>query len=175
MIKALILDVDGVLSDGGVILDNAGGEAKRFHVQDGVGIKLAQEAGWRVLFLTARNSPPALRRADEMGAECALGVANKEKFLEDWFSRHGIGWEEAAYVGDDLQDLTALRRVGYPISPANGVREVREAARHVTGRPGGEGAVREAVEWLLEEFGIRDRTVQGFLERRGGFAVGKDS
>ena len=119
VIKALILDVDGVLSDGGIILDNAGGEAKRFNVHDGVGIKLAQEAGWRVLFLTARNSPPALRRADEMGAECALGVAHKEQFLRIWLAEREIDWDEVAYVGDDLQDLLPMQRVGSHRSPPN--------------------------------------------------------
>lgn len=174
MIKALILDVDGVLSDGGIILDSEGGEAKRFNVHDGVGIKLAQEAGWRVLFLTARNSPPALRRAEEMGAECALGVANKEQFLTEWLAGQNLGWGEVAYMGDDLQDLLPLRRVGYPITVANGVREVREVARHVTERRGGDGAVREAVEWLLDEFGVREETVKRFTERRGGFSVGNE-
>jgi len=162
------------LSDGGIILDSSGGEAKRFNVHDGVGIKLAQEAGWRVLFLTARNSPPARKRAQEMGAECALGVANKEQFLAEWLAGHDMGWDEVAYVGDDLQDLLPLRRVGYPITVANGVREVREIARHVTRLKGGEGAVREAVEWLLDEFGVREKTVKRFVERRGGFSVGNE-
>ncbi len=174
MIKALVLDVDGVLSDGGIILDSEGGEAKRFNVHDGVGIKLAQEAGWKVLFLTARNSPPALRRAEEMGVECALGVANKEQFLTEWLAGQNLGWGEVAYMGDDLQDLLPLRRVGYPITVANGVREVREVARHVTERRGGDGAVREAVEWLLDEFGVREETVKRFTERQGGFSVGNE-
>ena len=175
MIRALVLDVDGVLSDGGVILDAGDGEAKRFHVHDGVGIKLAQTAGWRVLFLTARNSPPARRRAEELQAEYALGVAEKAGFLEGWLEEAGIDWSEVAYVGDDLQDLKSLRRVGWPIAVANAVAEVREAVRHVTRLPGGHGAVREAVEWLLDEHGIREETVASFVSRREGFAVGTDS
>jgi 3-deoxy-D-manno-octulosonate 8-phosphate phosphatase (KDO 8-P phosphatase) len=136
--------------------------------------KIRPEAGWKVLFLTARNSPPARRRAEEMGAECALGVGNKEQFLVEWLAGHGLDWDEIAYIGDDLQDLLPLRRVGYPITVANGVREVREVVRHVTRLRGGEGAVREAVEWLLDEFGIREETVQRFVERKGGFSVGTE-
>jgi 3-deoxy-D-manno-octulosonate 8-phosphate phosphatase (KDO 8-P phosphatase) len=170
----LVLDVDGVLSDGGVILHSGQGEAKRFHVRDGVGIKLAQVAGWRVLFLTARNSPPAERRAEELDAECALGVPVKESFLERWLDASSIPWDDVAFVGDDLQDLGTLRRAGWPIAVADAVAEVREAARYVTRLAGGEGAVREAVEWLLDQEGIREKTIEAFLSRREGFSVGTD-
>jgi 3-deoxy-D-manno-octulosonate 8-phosphate phosphatase (KDO 8-P phosphatase) len=171
-IRALILDVDGVLTDGGVILDEAGREWKRFHTRDGVGIKLAQQAGIRVLFLTARGSQPARRRAEELKAEWAIGVARKESFLEAWLAEAGIDWTETAYVGDDLHDLGAMSRVGRPIAVADAAREIREVACHVTSLPGGSGAVREAVEWLLEEAGIREATVKAFVKRTEGFGVG---
>jgi 3-deoxy-D-manno-octulosonate 8-phosphate phosphatase (KDO 8-P phosphatase) len=174
VVRALILDVDGVLTDGGVILDGDGGEVKRFHARDGVGVKLALTAGWRVLFLTARNSPPARRRAAELGAEWAIGVADKARFLEAWLAEAGIDWAETAYVGDDLQDLGALRRAGFPIAVADAVAEVRAAARLVTDLPGGSGAVREAVETLLDLQGIREETVRAFLGRVEGFSVGKE-
>jgi len=170
--RALVLDVDGVLTDGGILLDGDAGEMKRFHVHDGMGIRLAQEAGWPVLFLTARHSPPARRRAEELGASWALGVAKKDAFLEAWLAREGIAWEEVAFVGDDLQDLAVLRRVGWPIAVANAVVEVKAAARHVTGREGGTGAVREAVEWLLEQAGIREKILASFLAGDRGFSVG---
>jgi 3-deoxy-D-manno-octulosonate 8-phosphate phosphatase (KDO 8-P phosphatase) len=171
-IRALILDVDGVLTDGGILLDEDGKEMKRFHTRDGVGIKLAQQAGMRVLFLTARGSQPARRRAEELKAEWAIGVARKEAFLEAWLAEAGIDWAETAYLGDDLQDLGAMRRVGRPIAVADAAREIREIARHVTELPGGRGAVREAVEWLLEEAGIRETTVNAFVERTEGFGIG---
>jgi YrbI family 3-deoxy-D-manno-octulosonate 8-phosphate phosphatase len=174
VIRALVLDVDGVLTDGGVILDGGEGETKRFHARDGVGIKLAQTAGWRVLFLTARHSPPARRRAEELGAEWAMGVAAKESFLERWLGEAEIPWSDVAFVGDDLQDLAALRRVGWPIAVADAALEVRTAARHVTALPGGAGAVREAVEWLLEREGRREATVEAFLARTDGFGVGRE-
>jgi 3-deoxy-D-manno-octulosonate 8-phosphate phosphatase (KDO 8-P phosphatase) len=174
MVRALVLDVDGVLTDGGVILDGGDGEVKRFHARDGVGVKLALTAGWRVLFLTARRSPPARRRATELGAEWAIGIAHKERFLETWLADAGIGWDEVAYVGDDLQDLGALRRVGFPIAVADAAAEVRSAARMVTDLPGGSGAVREAVERLLDLHGIREETVRAFLAAAEGFSVGRE-
>lgn len=172
MIRALILDVDGVLSDGGIILDAGEGEQKRFHARDGVGIKLAMHAGWRVLFCTARASAPARRRAVELGAEWAIGVARKDVFLEEWLDKAGIAWSEAAYVGDDLQDLLVMRRVGWPVAVMDAAEEVRTAARYVTRVPGGHGAVRDAVEHLLEAQGLLDEAKQAFLDRATGFAVG---
>jgi len=172
MIRCLVLDVDGVLTDGGIILDAAGGESKRFHARDGVGIKLALHAGWRVLFLTARASEPARRRAEELGAEWVIGVGHKERFLETWLADAGIAWGETAFVGDDLQDLGCLRRVGWPIAVADACPEVVEAARRVTDLAGGAGAVREAVEWLLDEAGVREEAVIAFLARSEGFSVG---
>ena len=169
---AVVLDVDGVLTDGGISLDGGTGEIKRFHAQDGVGIKLAQMVGWAVMFLTARHSLPARRRAEELGAEWAVGVARKDLFLETWLPRRRLGFENVAYVGDDLPDLALLRRVGWPVAVANAVEEVKAVARYVTVRRGGEGAVREAIEWLLEDQGLRGRAVEAFLARAEGFAVG---
>ncbi len=173
MIQALVLDVDGVLTDGGIILDGGEGEWKRFHARDGVGIKLAQTAGADVLFLTARSSPPARRRARELGAFYAVGVKHKESFLETWLAERDIAWNRVAMVGDDLQDLGVLRRVGTPIAVADACHEVRKAAKYVTRVPGGAGAVRDAVEWLLDEAGIRIRTVQAFLNQETGFGFGE--
>lgn len=172
MIRALVLDVDGVLSDGGVILDAGEGEAKRFHSRDGVGIKLGLLAGWKVLFLTARASQPARRRAEELGAEWAIGIHQKERFLDSWLAERRIAWEETAYVGDDLQDLAVLRRVGWPVAVADAVPEVREVARYVTRVPGGSGAVRDAAEWLLDQEGLREKTVAAFVSATEGFGVG---
>lgn len=174
MIRALVLDVDGVLSDGGVILDAGDGEAKRFHSRDGVGIRLAQLAGWKVLFLTARRSQPARRRAEELGAEWAIGIPHKERYLDAWLAERGIGWEETAYVGDDLQDLAVLRRVGRPVAVADAVPELKEIACYVTRIPGGSGAVRDAVEWLLEQEGLREKTVAAFVAAVEGFGVGRE-
>ncbi len=171
-VRALVLDVDGVLTDGGIILGAEGSDLKRFHARDGVGVKLALMAGWKVLFLTARASGAARRRAEELGAEWAIGVARKDRFLDRWLGERGIAWEETAYVADDLPDLGCLRRVGWPVAVADAAAEVRDAARYVTLLPGGAGAVREAAEWLLEREGLREDTVERFTTREEGFAVG---
>ena len=172
MLKAVVLDVDGVLTDGGIILDSGGRDAKRFHARDGVGIKLAMTAGWRVLFLTARGSVAAKMRASELGAEWAIGISRKDLFLEDWLADAGLDWAEVAYMGDDLPDLPVLRRVGWPLAVADAAAEVRAAARHVTTLPGGAGAVREAVEWLLDQENRRAEIIEAFVSRTEGFAVG---
>ena len=114
-------------------------------------------------------SGPIEERMRQAGAP-----SQSTQFLTEWLAGHGLDWKELAYIGDDLQDLLPLRRVGYPITVANGVREVRDVVRHVTRLRGGEGAVREAVEWLLDEFGIREETVKRFVERKGGFYVGNE-
>ena len=173
MIRALVLDVDGVLTDGGLYLDGTG-EMKRFSARDGVAIKLAQAGGWRVLFLSARESPAARQRAQELGAEWATGVGNKETFLETGLAEAKIPWGDVAFVGDDLPDLKSMRRVGWPVAPKDAAIEVRDVARYVTNVNGGAGAVRDAVEWLLDQEGKRAEAMRIFLERREGFSVGRE-
>jgi len=171
VIRALVLDVDGVLTDGGLYLDGSG-EMKRFNARDGVAIKLAQAGGWRVLFLSARESKAARQRAMELEAEWATGVGNKDRFLETWLSEAGIGWGDVAFMGDDLPDLKSMRRVGWPVAPKDAADEVREMARYVTRVNGGDGAVRDAVEWLLDQEGKRAEAISTFMERPQGFSVG---
>jgi 3-deoxy-D-manno-octulosonate 8-phosphate phosphatase (KDO 8-P phosphatase) len=171
VIRALVLDVDGVLTDGGLYLDGSG-EMKRFSARDGVAIKLAQTGGWRVLFLSARESKSARQRAEELGAEWATGVGKKDVFLETWLADANIAWSEVAFMGDDLPDLKSMRRAGWPVAPKDAANEVREAARYVTRVNGGEGAVRDAVEWLLDQEGKRKEVIQTFMERPEGFSVG---
>lgn len=171
--KALVLDVDGVLTDGGIFLDDDGRELKRFHARDGVGIQLAKHAGWKVLFCTARESQPARRRAEELGAQWAIGVSQKDQFLEEWLGKRDISWSDVAYVGDDLQDLCVLEKVGWPIAVGDAALEVKAAAKYVTQLDGGRGAVRDAVEWLLTKHGVKAEAIHAFLNRKKGFAVGK--
>ena len=173
MIRAFVLDVDGVLTDGGLFLDGTG-EMKRFSARDGVGIKLAQAGGWRVLFLSARESKAAAQRAQELGAEWATGVGNKEVFLEAWLETARIEWSDVAFMGDDLPDLKSMRRAGWPVAPKDAANEVREAARYITRVKGGDGGVRDAVEWLLDQEGKRAEAMRTFMERPEGFSVGRE-
>lgn len=150
-LKMLILDVDGVLTDGTIILSDSGDEVKHFHVQDGMGITLAQAAGLRVGILTGRSSKVVERRAKELKIEDVVqGSGNKGQDLDVLLAKYSISCDEIAYIGDDIPDLPVMRRVSMPIAVANARPEVKEACIHVTTERGGNGAVREAIDWLLE-------------------------
>ena len=150
-VKVIVLDVDGVLTDGGVYYDGAGRELMRFDIKDGQGIKMARDAGLTVVIMTGRGSPALSQRAGELGLEIVLQrVSDKTAALESLLKDRGWRAEEVAYVGDDLPDLPAMRRVGLSIAVADAVSEVRETAGYITRRPGGRGAVREAIEFILK-------------------------
>lgn len=162
VLRLLVLDVDGVLTDGALYLDERGGEIKRFHVRDGLGIKAAREAGIEVAVLTSRSSRAVTMRMAEVGVTLVTQkAADKLAGLEALLERAGVAANQAAYMGDDLQDLPAMRRCAYKLAPADAAAEVRQAADHVTDRPGGHGAVREAVEHLLKGRG----QWESFLQR----------
>jgi len=150
-LKMLILDVDGVLTDGGIILIGQDTEAKRFDVQDGMGIALARAAGLTVAILTSRKSDVVQRRAKELGIdEVIQGMSNKREGLDFLLNKFGIEASQAAYIGDDLQDIPVMIRIGMPIAVQNAVQAVKDRSVYITNASGGHGAVREAVEWLLE-------------------------
>jgi YrbI family 3-deoxy-D-manno-octulosonate 8-phosphate phosphatase len=163
-IKLLVCDVDGVLTDGGIFLDNAGMEAKRFSVLDGAGCALARHGGLAIAWITARSSELVALRAKECRvAWLKQGRQNKWPALEEICRESGIPPEATAFVGDDLVDLPVLQRVGLAIAVANAVPEVKRAAHAVTRRSGGHGAVREAIETLLKHQGRWRSAVVGFL------------
>lgn len=150
-LRMLILDVDGVLTDGGIILIGPDLEAKRFDVQDGMGIRLARAAGLKVAIITSRDSAVVQRRAMELGIDDVIqGMSNKVDALGTLLDKHGITRWQVAYVGDDLQDIPIMNQVGLPIAVQNAVQLVKDHSVCVTSALGGHGAVREAVEWLLE-------------------------
>jgi 3-deoxy-D-manno-octulosonate 8-phosphate phosphatase (KDO 8-P phosphatase) len=162
--RILFLDVDGTLTDGGIIL-GVHEDIRRFHAHDGVGIRLATLAGIEVIFLSARECVAAERRARELGVKSVLGAARKDEHVRTLCAEAGVTPAEAAFVGDDLQDLPALRIVGRSIAVGDAVADVRDACHHVTRAFGGRGAVREAVEWILKEEGRWESTLAAFLER----------
>ena len=165
-IKMLLLDVDGVMTDGGIFLGPDSVELKRFHSQDGVGIALAKAAGLLVGVITARDSEGVRRRAKELAIdEVQQGISNKEKSYQAILLKHGLKDEEIAYVGDDLVDIPILKRAGLSICVANGTEETREVSHYVTKKKGGDGAVREVVEMLLDGMGKRKSVIDAFLSR----------
>jgi 3-deoxy-D-manno-octulosonate 8-phosphate phosphatase (KDO 8-P phosphatase) len=153
-IKLLILDVDGVLTNGGLPYEADGNEIKVFHVQDGSAIKRWRAAGGLVAIISGRQSPAIISRAKDLGiAHVEQGVADKLPVFEEICAMTGVDAENAAVIGDDLLDLAPMGRCGYSIAVANAVAEVKRAASYVTRRRGGEGAVAEAIERLLRRNG----------------------
>ena len=145
------MDVDGILNDGTIWIDDQGREMKGFSIYDGHGIRLLQEAGLEVGLLSGRASNAVALRAKELGIrEVHQGVRNKIKVYEELIARHELSDNEVAYMGDDLIDLPILKRVGLSISVPNAVPSVIKSAEWVTRKKGGEGAVREVTDLLLE-------------------------
>jgi 3-deoxy-D-manno-octulosonate 8-phosphate phosphatase (KDO 8-P phosphatase) len=150
-IRLLVLDVDGVLTDGGLFVSASGEEAKRFHVHDGLALVAARKAGLQIAILSARASAAVTRRMTELGVgEVHQGVTDKAAALDALRERLGLAVGEVAMMGDDLPDLPAMACAGLALAPANAAAEVKRAAHWVARRGGGDGAVREAVEMLLK-------------------------
>jgi 3-deoxy-D-manno-octulosonate 8-phosphate phosphatase (KDO 8-P phosphatase) len=153
-IELLLLDVDGVLTDGSVVYADDGTELKRFHVRDGSGLKLWHAAGKRSAIVSGRKSAAVERRASELGIRPVLqGRDDKLAALAEVLAETGLAPEQVCAVGDDLPDLPVLRRCGLAVAVADGCPEVREACHYATIAAGGRGAVREAIEWLLKAQG----------------------
>ncbi|MBQ9104559.1 MAG: HAD hydrolase family protein [Mailhella sp.] len=149
-IRFLVLDVDGVCTDGKLYFQENGHPIKCFHAQDGIGIKTALYAGLGVGIITGRNDPCVLARMSQLGVtEYHAGFEAKLPKLEAICRKYSLKMEEIAYVGDDWIDLDPMRSVGMPIAVANAVAQVKKEARYITAARGGEGAVREAIEFLL--------------------------
>jgi 3-deoxy-D-manno-octulosonate 8-phosphate phosphatase (KDO 8-P phosphatase) len=153
-IRLLLLDVDGVLTDGRIIYDARGIETKAFDVKDGHGLKLLQRSGIQVGIITGRSSDVVNVRARELGIDIVYQGA-KDKLLpfEEILQNLQLAADEVAYMGDDLPDLPVLRRVGWAAAPADAVGEIKPYVHYVTSRPGGRGAVREVCDLLLQEGG----------------------
>jgi 3-deoxy-D-manno-octulosonate 8-phosphate phosphatase (KDO 8-P phosphatase) len=161
----LVLDVDGVMTDGGILL-TGDGEIKRFHAHDGLGIKMAMTVGIEVAIATARQSAPVVRRAAELGIKTVhQGHFDKATAVAELAAERRLDPGRIAYIGDDLPDLGAMRSVGLPIAVANARPEVKEVALYTTTESGGNGAVREAVEWLIEMRGQKGK-IEELLDER---------
>jgi 3-deoxy-D-manno-octulosonate 8-phosphate phosphatase (KDO 8-P phosphatase) len=171
-IRLLVLDVDGVLTDGGVYLGATGTgepvEMKRFDIQDGLGIRLLREAGIQVAIVTGRESHAVRLRAEELEIDevhqdrSAAKLATVQAMLQ----RLGMDWSETAFLGDDLPDLPLLRRVGLPAVVGNATRDARAAALWAASRDGGRGAVREFAEALLGARGEWSERVEAYVAGR---------
>ena len=154
-IKLIVLDVDGTLTDGGIYYDSQGNEMKRFDVKDGLGIKVGLAAGLEFAVITGRESPMVERRVRELGIRHLLqGTQKKVPALRKLAEERDLSLDEIAYMGDDLNDLPAMRLVGVRACPADADKQVRELCDYVSKQNGGHGAVRTFIQEILTNTGI---------------------
>ena len=150
-IEFILSDVDGVLTDGGIVFDNQGIEIKRFHVRDGFAVKLWTQAGFRFGVLTSRVSHIVKLRAAELGIDpVRQGFSDKLPAARELIAGLALDPGQVCYIGDDLPDLPVMQYVGWGVAVADAATEVRAAADYVTGAAGGQGAVREVIETVLK-------------------------
>lgn len=162
-IKLVVLDVDGTLTDGKLYIDNSGVETKAFNVKDGMAISQALKYGVLFALITGRNSEIVKHRANELKIhEIHQGIRNKIKVLEELKSKHDLSWNQILYIGDDLNDLKAMKIVGVSACPSDAAQIVQEEADFVSKYKGGEGAVREIIDLLLIEKGIYTQIINEF-------------
>jgi 3-deoxy-D-manno-octulosonate 8-phosphate phosphatase (KDO 8-P phosphatase) len=181
-IRLLLLDVDGVLTDGRLYIGDAVGpdgissrvELKAFHIQDGHGMKMAARGGLEVGWISSRFSAVTTRRAKELGISLLAQPAPEQKpppekldVARQMAAKLGVGLEQVCFVGDDLVDAPVMREVALPVAVADAVPEVRRLAAYVTEKPGGDGAVREVIELILKSQGLWRRLVSKYgIEER---------
>ena len=163
-IKLMIFDVDGVLTDGGLFFGGEGEVIKRFHVHDGLGIKLLQESGVQTAIITARQSPIVARRATDLGIHYVQqGIHNKRDAFDRLLQQTGLTADDCGFAGDDIIDLPVLTRVGFAVGVPNGHPEVTARVHFVTQASGGNGAVRNICDFILRAQGNYDLALAPFL------------
>jgi len=163
-IKILLVDVDGVLTDGTIIYTHAGDEIKAFHSRDGLGLRLLQEAGVEVGIITARSSEAVTRRAKDLKlTHVYQGIREKLVVYEEILKKLNLSAAEVGYMGDDWLDLPLLTRVGFAVTVSDAVPEVKKVSHYITRRPGGRGAVREVCDLIIEAKGMYQNLLARYL------------
>ena len=161
----LILDVDGVLTDGGIIMDEKGRESKCFSVRDGTGATLWRRAGFRISIITGRKTRVVEYRAKEMGAVSLYQNAlRKLRAYEEIKKKYQLRDKEIAYIGDDLHDIPIMKRAGLSVAVADAVTEIIPYSHYITSSPGGRGAAREVIELILKVKGLWSRVTAVYYE-----------
>lgn len=163
-IRFLVLDVDGVLTNGSILYTSSGEEVKRFDVKDGAGLKYWRRAGHDIGIITGRSSPMVLRRAEEFGIELVrMNAKNKLPVFRELLEKAGVEPYETAVVGDDLPDIPLLAAAGLAVAVKDAVQEVRDTATMITKRKGGRGAVREVIDTILKAQGKWPEIMERYL------------
>ncbi|MED7819574.1 MULTISPECIES: KdsC family phosphatase [unclassified Francisella] len=169
-IKLLVLDVDGVLTDGKIIISNDGNEYKNFNVKDGLGIVLLQKLGLKIAVITGKSSRIVEDRLISLGLDpedIFQGQKNKLKAYELLKEKYNLKNENIAYIGDDLPDINLMNKVGISAAPADSLDIVKDYADYVCHKKGGDGAVREFCEYLIKYLGLYDKVIKDFVEFGG--------
>jgi len=163
-IEMLVMDVDGVLTDGTLVINADGSESKFFNSMDGHGIRMWQRAGLKVALISGRASEPTQLRAEQLQIEYVFqDCHNKLPVFEELLKQLGLSPDKASYIGDDLTDLPVIRYAGFGVAVANAVDEVKQYADYVTTRTGGRGAVREVIEYILKNSGRWQKLMARYL------------
>jgi 3-deoxy-D-manno-octulosonate 8-phosphate phosphatase (KDO 8-P phosphatase) len=163
-IKLLILDVDGVMTDGSIILDDKDNEFKMFNVRDGHGIKMLRKAGIKVALITGRKSRVVERRAEELGiTDVYQGIFKKSAVYESLLKKYNCTDEETAFMGDDIGDIELLRKVGLSAVPADAEEDAKKCAAFISTKNGGRGAVREFIDLILKSSGLWQKVSGEYL------------
>ena len=178
-IKVLIFDVDGVLTDGQIFVipgpDGKGIEAKGFAAHDGLGISLGRLGGLRIGIITKRNSQTVAIRANDLKLEFVYqGQAHKMNAIEDILAKTGYTIDQLAYVGDDIIDLPVMRQCGLAIATANARQQVKDVAHYITPNPGGQGAGRDAIDFILTAQGSLEKVIEQYLDESNSAAATAD-
>lgn len=150
-ITTFIFDVDGVLTDGRVMLMEKGLQARQMHVRDGLALQVALQNGYNVVIISGAYSDPVLHRMHYLGiTEVYLATKNKKEFLEKYLLQKNLSWKEVLFMGDDLPDLPALQQAGLPCCPADAINEVKACSKYISPIKGGRGCVRDVIEKVLK-------------------------
>jgi 3-deoxy-D-manno-octulosonate 8-phosphate phosphatase (KDO 8-P phosphatase) len=162
-IKLLILDVDGVLTDGGIFVHDDGTESKRFDVMDGHRIKMWHRAGGRTAIISGRDTPSTDHRAWQLDISCVMqGSVEKLPAFEELLNQMVLTPDQTAYIGDDIMDIPLVRRAGFGVAVANAAEDLKKCADYVTTQKGGHGAVGEVIEYLLKKSGKWDALMERY-------------
>src|SRR6188508_687735 len=150
-ITTFVFDVDGVLTDGNVLLLNNGLQARKMNVKDGLALQMALKNGYTVIIISGGSSEPVIHRLQYLGlTEINLGLKDKEKFMEAYVEQNNLNWKQVLYMGDDLPDIPVLQKAGLPCCPADAAIEVRKISKYISPVNGGNGCVRDVIEKVLK-------------------------
>jgi len=161
-VKLLILDVDGVLTDGRIVYDNFGDELKFFNVNDGLGVYLLGKVGIKTVIITAKKTKAVMKRARDMRVAAVYSNHYKLRIYQKVLKKFRVKDEEVCFMGDDLLDFPIIKRAGFAVAPPNATEEVKNTSHYITKKRGGKGAVRELTEIILKSQGLWEKAISRY-------------